>query len=60
MHFKNGGDGVGIGTTNTSSYTLKINGAWTIYHGIYVVPRIAIQSTAPTGASGLIWLKPVT
>lgn len=61
LHFKNGGNGMGIGMTNTTSNTLKITDTWTIYHGTYIMPSIVVSSTQPaTPATGLIWLQPVT
>lgn len=60
LHFKNGGQGMGIGQINTLDNALQINNAWTIYHGSYVVPSIIYSTSQPTGKAGVIWLKPVT
>lgn len=60
LHFKNGGQGMGVGQINTIDSALQINDAWTIYHGTYLVPRIVVSSSAPTAKTGQIWLKPVT
>lgn len=60
LHFKNGGQGMGVGQINTLDNAMQINDSWTIYHGTYLVPRIVVASSQPAAKNGLIWLKPVS
>lgn len=60
LHFKNGGQGMGVGQINTLDNALQINDSWTIYHGTQVMPSIIYQSSAPAGKAGVIWQKPVS
>lgn len=61
MFFKKGGEGIGIGMKTTKSVAaVELSPEWLFYHGTYTVPTYVYSSTTPTGATGLIWLKPVS
>lgn len=65
VFYRTDGTGVGIGKVCERDHAFEINSNWGFYYGdmnlidkLNSIPNIVYSATQPTGAQGMIWLKP--